>query len=94
MRWLLGLGSKKSKAETPAELLTSSTPSASAEPAVAHGLQVVAEGTNPVVDVVAIHGLNRRVAASTGCATCSPMNCPTRAYSAGAMMRTPRAAHA
>ncbi|KAH3938661.1 hypothetical protein HBH98_243260 [Parastagonospora nodorum] len=37
-----------------------SASSASAEPAaaVAHGLQVVAEGTNPTVDIVAVHGLN------------------------------------
>ncbi|USP73005.1 hypothetical protein yc1106_00279 [Curvularia clavata] len=68
MRRLLDFRSKKGKAKIPAEL--SSTSSASAEPAatpslppqatdeVLQGLQVVCEGTNPVVDIVAVHGLN------------------------------------
>ncbi|KAF2022898.1 tetratricopeptide repeat domain-containing protein [Setomelanomma holmii] len=60
MRRLLDFRSKKSKTKAPAELSTSSASSASAEPAaaVAHGLQVVAEGTNPTIDIVAVHGLN------------------------------------
>ncbi|KAF2828944.1 hypothetical protein CC86DRAFT_183434, partial [Ophiobolus disseminans] len=57
-RWpqLFGFGSKN-KTKTPADLSASSA-SAEAAAAVAHGLQVVAEGTNPVVNIVAIHGLN------------------------------------
>ncbi|KAH7061760.1 hypothetical protein BKA63DRAFT_194159 [Paraphoma chrysanthemicola] len=58
MRRLLEFCSeKKSKTKTPAE---SSATSASSEPAatVIHGLQVLCEGTNPIVDIVAVHGLN------------------------------------
>ncbi|KAF1366172.1 hypothetical protein EJ07DRAFT_170947 [Lizonia empirigonia] len=59
MRRLVGLGSK-SKTKAPAELSAFSASSALAEPAAAvvHGLQVVTEGTNPTVDIVAVHGLN------------------------------------
>ncbi|KAF2813521.1 uncharacterized protein BDZ99DRAFT_412343 [Mytilinidion resinicola] len=57
MRRLLQFRSKNSKAEDPLEPSASSV---SAEPAAAVvlGLQVVAEGIEPIVDIVAIHGLN------------------------------------
>ncbi|KAL1598071.1 hypothetical protein SLS59_007081 [Nothophoma quercina] len=42
-----------SPAEAPAP-----SPSAQAAGAVQHGLQVVCEGTDPIVDIVAVHGLN------------------------------------
>ncbi|KAF7568322.1 hypothetical protein PtrM4_129350 [Pyrenophora tritici-repentis] len=56
MRRLVDFRSKKSKAKVSAEL--SSTSSGSTEPAAtaAQGLQVVCEGINPVIDIVAVHG--------------------------------------
>ncbi|CAI9635625.1 unnamed protein product [Alternaria burnsii] len=58
MRRLLDFRSKRSKAKAPAEL--SSVSSGLSEPAAtaAQGVQVVCEGTNPIVDIVAVHGLN------------------------------------
>ncbi|KAE8841204.1 hypothetical protein PTNB85_04603 [Pyrenophora teres f. teres] len=50
----LDIGSKKSKTQIVAEMSASAEPTA----AVAQGLQVVAEGLNPTVDIVAVHGLN------------------------------------
>ncbi|KAF1828259.1 hypothetical protein BDW02DRAFT_257417 [Decorospora gaudefroyi] len=58
MRRLLDFRSKKSKAKVPAELSSASTGSAEPAATAAQGLQVVCEGTNPVIDIVAVHGLN------------------------------------
>ncbi|CAN9331109.1 unnamed protein product [Alternaria alternata] len=65
MRRLLQFRSKKDDAEAPAKPSTSSIVAAPASPpsvqaagAVLQGLQVVCEGTNPVIDIVAVHGLN------------------------------------
>ncbi|KAH4334341.1 hypothetical protein HBH98_243290 [Parastagonospora nodorum] len=66
-RFLEYRSKKKSKTKVrPASIIYRQTPaepsatSVSAEPAatVVYGLQVVCEGTNPIVDIVAVHGLN------------------------------------
>ncbi|RYO22803.1 hypothetical protein AA0113_g12761 [Alternaria arborescens] len=65
MRRLLQFRSKKGNARASAKPSTSSIVAAPASPpsvqaagAVLQGLQVVCEGTNPVIDIVAVHGLN------------------------------------
>ncbi|KAH8702665.1 hypothetical protein GQ44DRAFT_51434 [Phaeosphaeriaceae sp. PMI808] len=57
MRRLLDFRSKKSKAKDPPQPSVSTASTESAATA-AQGLQVVCEGTNPVIDIVAVHGLN------------------------------------
>ncbi|KAF1963896.1 hypothetical protein BU23DRAFT_123474 [Bimuria novae-zelandiae CBS 107.79] len=56
-RRLLQFRSKKDSRKAPATSPTSSSP-AQAASAVQHGLHVVCEGIDPVVDIVAVHGLN------------------------------------
>jgi hypothetical protein len=58
MRRLLDFRSKKSKAKVPPELSSASTGSAEPAATAAQGLQVVCEGTAPVIDIVAVHGLD------------------------------------
>ncbi|CAN9171071.1 unnamed protein product [Alternaria alternata] len=65
MRRLFQCGSKKHGAKAPVKHPTSSTVAApavslpaQATSAVLQGVQVVCEGTDPVVDIVAVHGLN------------------------------------
>ncbi|KAF3029576.1 hypothetical protein E8E12_000791 [Didymella heteroderae] len=66
MRRLLHIRPKKGSKKAPATSPTASSPAeapalsppAQAAGAVQHGLQVVSEGTDPVVDIVAVHGLN------------------------------------
>ncbi|KAF2820887.1 hypothetical protein CC86DRAFT_411722 [Ophiobolus disseminans] len=71
----------------------SSASSALVEPAAtaAQGLQVVCEDTNPVIDIIAVHGLNghceKTWTADNGVnwlCNLLPLTCPTRTYSAGA----------
>ncbi|KAI2488241.1 hypothetical protein Ptr902_02374 [Pyrenophora tritici-repentis] len=65
MRRLFQFGSKKHGARAPVKQSTSSTVAApavslpaQATGAVLQGLQVVCEGTDPVIDIVAVHSLN------------------------------------
>ncbi|KAF2178451.1 hypothetical protein K469DRAFT_718263 [Zopfia rhizophila CBS 207.26] len=60
MRRLLNPFRSSSKAKTPTEPSTSSASAESAKRAsgTPQGLRVVAEGINPIVDIVAVHGLN------------------------------------
>ncbi|KAF2844477.1 hypothetical protein T440DRAFT_436398 [Plenodomus tracheiphilus IPT5] len=58
MRRLLDFRSKKSNAKAPTEF-SASLALVKAAAAVAHGLQVVAKGTNLTVNIIAVHGLNR-----------------------------------
>ncbi|KAF3031307.1 hypothetical protein E8E12_000040, partial [Didymella heteroderae] len=65
-RLLQPFRSKKDGKKAPATSPTASSPAEAPAPslpaqaagAVQHGLQVVSEGTDPIVDIVAVHGLN------------------------------------